>query len=176
MTVPAGARIEPGTAGDDGVAAVEWSTVEAPLATVTAGTGSTIVFVHGFTQTGQSWRPIAEHFVRHHHRCVLVDLPGHGGSTDVRADLPSSASLVAASVASVATTATFVGYSLGSRVCLHLAVAHAQFVERLVLVGAHPGLEDDADRADRRAADERLAERVLAIGVLYQGGFSVFAW
>jgi 2-succinyl-6-hydroxy-2,4-cyclohexadiene-1-carboxylate synthase len=38
-------------------------------------------------------------------------------------------------------------------------------VERLVLVGASPGIADPAERAERRRADEALAERIEAIGV-----------
>jgi 2-succinyl-6-hydroxy-2,4-cyclohexadiene-1-carboxylate synthase len=38
-------------------------------------------------------------------------------------------------------------------------------VERLALLGATPGIIDDDERAARRAADERLAQRIADIGV-----------
>ncbi len=38
-------------------------------------------------------------------------------------------------------------------------------VDRLVLVGASPGLEDAAERAARKAADDALADRIEADGV-----------
>jgi 2-succinyl-6-hydroxy-2,4-cyclohexadiene-1-carboxylate synthase len=49
------------------------------------------------------------------------------------------------------------GYSLGGRVALHVALAHPERVSRLVLVASTAGIEDPAMRAERRAADERLA-------------------
>ncbi len=49
------------------------------------------------------------------------------------------------------------GYSLGGRVALHVALAHPERVARLVLVATTAGIEDPALRAERRAADERLA-------------------
>ena len=59
----------------------------------------------------------------------------------------------------------FVGYSMGGRVCLHLAVDRPELVERLVLVGASPGLRDPGERAERRAADEVWASAVVRDGV-----------
>jgi 2-succinyl-6-hydroxy-2,4-cyclohexadiene-1-carboxylate synthase len=57
------------------------------------------------------------------------------------------------------------GYSMGGRVALHAALARPEAVRRLVLVGASPGLAGETERAQRRSADERLADRIEAIGV-----------
>lgn len=120
-----------------------------------------LVFLHGFAQTAESWKPIAEHFVDAGHQCVLVDLPGHGGSSGVRADLRRTADMVA----TLGGEATWVGYSLGGRVALHVALMYPQLVESLVLVGANPGIDDEDERARRRADDDRLATRVHEVGV-----------
>ena len=53
-----------------------------------------------------------------------------------------------------------VGYSMGGRLALHVALALPERVRRLVLIGASPGIADPAARAERRAADERLADEV----------------
>ena len=58
-----------------------------------------------------------------------------------------------------------VGYSLGARVALGVAARHPARVHSLVLVGVNTGLEDDAERGARRAADEELA-RQLDLGDL----------
>jgi 2-succinyl-6-hydroxy-2,4-cyclohexadiene-1-carboxylate synthase len=79
----------------------------------------------------------------------------------VSADLPGTADLLADTCG----RATYVGYSLGGRVCLHLAVARPDLVERLAVLGATPGLRDADERAARVAGDEALAERIIAIGV-----------
>ena len=44
------------------------------------------------------------------------------------------------------------GYSMGGRIALHAALALGDRVDRLVLVGASPGIADPAERAARRAA------------------------
>jgi 2-succinyl-6-hydroxy-2,4-cyclohexadiene-1-carboxylate synthase len=52
------------------------------------------------------------------------------------------------------------GYSLGARLALGLIARYPRRFERAVLVSAHPGLRTDAERALRRAHDERFV-RVL---------------
>jgi 2-succinyl-6-hydroxy-2,4-cyclohexadiene-1-carboxylate synthase len=58
-----------------------------------------------------------------------------------------------------------VGYSMGGRLCLQLALDRPDHVERLVLVSASPGIADPAARAARREADERLAQEVERDGI-----------
>jgi 2-succinyl-6-hydroxy-2,4-cyclohexadiene-1-carboxylate synthase len=53
---------------------------------------------------------------------------------------------------------TLAGYSMGGRLALHFALAHPERIERLVLVGASPGIADAAERDERRRADEGLAD------------------
>jgi 2-succinyl-6-hydroxy-2,4-cyclohexadiene-1-carboxylate synthase len=60
---------------------------------------------------------------------------------------------------------TLVGYSQGGRIALHVALALPHRVTRLVLIGASPGLADDAEREQRRLADERLAERIESLSI-----------
>ena len=90
-----------------------------------------------------------------------IDLPGHGGSTTLRADLQGSAELIASTIP----PSTLVGYSLGGRVALHLALARPGLVQRLVLIGATGGIDDNEERRQRRAADEQLADHLEDIGV-----------
>lgn len=122
------------------------------------------MLVHGFTQTAASWQPIGgllQDRLRPEPEVICVDAPGHGTRHDVHLDLPSGADLLAAQYG----RATYIGYSMGGRLCLHLALRHPELVERLVLIGATPGIEDDGERADRRAADEAMADELQAIGV-----------
>jgi len=120
-----------------------------------------MIFVHGFTQTGNSWKPIAEHFAANGFQSIVVDLPGHGGSENVRADLRRAADLLA----TVGGEGTYVGYSLGGRVCLHLALMYPHLAKHLVLIGAHPGIDDDGERSARRDHDDAVAQRIRELGV-----------
>jgi 2-succinyl-6-hydroxy-2,4-cyclohexadiene-1-carboxylate synthase len=124
----------------------------------------TITLAHGFTQTGRSWDPFVELLAQRGldpAHISAVDLPGHGDSAAVRADLWGSAErLVAAG-----DTGTLVGYSMGGRVALHAALTHCDAVERLVLIGATPGIVDDRERKARRSADDGLADHIEAVGV-----------
>ncbi len=54
------------------------------------------------------------------------------------------------------------GYSMGGRMALHSLLASGHPWQAAVIVSAHPGLENEADRADRRASDAAWATRALA--------------
>lgn len=119
-----------------------------------------VVLLHGFTQTHASWHALVPALATTH-EVVAVDLPGHGGSSAVRLDLGGAAD----AVAEAGGRGTYVGYSMGGRVALRLALDHPELVARLVLVGATAGIGDDAERAARRRADEALAASIEADGV-----------
>jgi 2-succinyl-6-hydroxy-2,4-cyclohexadiene-1-carboxylate synthase len=123
------------------------------LHTEATGTGRRLVLVHGFTQTGRCWGPMADDLAADH-RLVLVDLPGHGGSGSVDTDLNGGADLLVTSGG----RGGYVGYSMGARFCLHAALAHPGAVSSLVLVSGTAGLEDPVERRDRRLADDALAD------------------
>lgn len=68
-------------------------------------------------------------------------------------------------MASAGGRAAYIGYSMGGRLCLHVAVDRPHVVERLVLVSATAGIVDDGERASRRAADEALARSLEVDGL-----------
>ena len=120
------------------------------------------MFLHGFSQTRQSWRRTVA-ALGGRYRAVAPDLPGHGSAADRR---PASFAACAAYVRALADgPITLVGYSMGGRIALHTAFVFPGSVSRLVLVGASPGIADAAERAARRRADDELADRIEAIGV-----------
>lgn len=92
---------------------------------------------------------------------MVVDLPGHGDSGVVRADLRRTADLLAATSGQ----GTYVGYSLGGRAAPAPRGRCTRTSPSGSLLGATPGIVDDDERAMRRAADERLAVYLLEIGV-----------
>jgi 2-succinyl-6-hydroxy-2,4-cyclohexadiene-1-carboxylate synthase len=124
-----------------------------------------LVLLHGFTQTGRLWGPFGD-TLANDHTLIAIDLPGHGGSDEVRADLPTTAVLVHdAVVASIGQEpCDLLGYSLGARVALHVATGTDLGIRRLVVIGATGGIEDPAARARRRQADEATAAALEASG------------
>jgi 2-succinyl-6-hydroxy-2,4-cyclohexadiene-1-carboxylate synthase len=117
--------------------------------------GPRLVLVHGFTQTWASWRPIVDRLAARH-QILCVDAPGHGGSASVRADLDRTAELLAP----LAADAVVVGYSMGARMVLHLALTQPEVAAALVLISGTAGIDDPDERARRRAADEQLAAAI----------------
>jgi 2-succinyl-6-hydroxy-2,4-cyclohexadiene-1-carboxylate synthase len=130
------------------------------LASERRGAGERIVLVHGFTQTGRSWRQLADELCGTY-EVVTVDAPGHGDSAVITADITDGAALLGATGGQ----AIYLGYSMGGRLCLRLALDHPALVTRLVLVSTTAGIVDDAERANRQAADETLAAAIERDGV-----------
>src|SRR5215218_4046229 len=124
---------------------------------VTGGGPGRVVLAHGFTQTMGSWEGVGKR-LGERWEVLGVDLPGHGGSGAVRAGLGEAAGLVGEAGGSAA----YVGYSLGGRLCLRLALDRPDLVPALVLIGASPGIADPGGRAERRAADRGLAGPLFA--------------
>jgi 2-succinyl-6-hydroxy-2,4-cyclohexadiene-1-carboxylate synthase len=121
-----------------------------------------LVLLHGFTQTGRSWQPIA-HALAGRYRALAPDLPGHGDFAERR---PASFAACDAYLrALMRRPFTLAGYSMGGRIALHAALSLGPLVERLVLIGASPGIADPAERAARAASDAALADRIEAIGI-----------
>ena len=119
----------------------------------------TVVLLHGFTNTGASWEPVLA-ALGERYRAIAPDIRGHESASRAR---PLTLDAVIGDVAVLTQDRfTLVGYSLGGRIALHAALALRRRVERLVLIGASPGIADPAQRAARRAADERLAAEIEA--------------
>jgi 2-succinyl-6-hydroxy-2,4-cyclohexadiene-1-carboxylate synthase len=116
-----------------------------------------LVLLHGFTHTGASWSGVID-AVGERYRALAPDIRGHGSAAD---SVPVTLEAVLEDLAAVAPGSfTLVGYSMGGRIALHAALALSGRVQRLVLIGASPGLADPAERAARRADDDRLADEL----------------
>ncbi|MGI8556796.1 MAG: alpha/beta fold hydrolase [Solirubrobacteraceae bacterium] len=116
-----------------------------------------IVMLHGFGGTHR-------HFDRvRAERYLAPDIRGHGDASGVR---PITVEACIQDVAALAPTEfDLCGYSMGGRLALHVALAMRERVRRLVLLSTSAGIEDPAERAARRNADEELAARIEAGGI-----------
>ena len=112
-----------------------------------------LVLVPGFTQTAAAWDAVA------------ARLPADAGAVPV--DVPTGLGFIesAAAIGARGGRAVYAGYSMGGRLCLRLALDRPDLVRGLVLLSASPGIADDAERAARREADEKLAREIERVGV-----------
>jgi 2-succinyl-6-hydroxy-2,4-cyclohexadiene-1-carboxylate synthase len=116
-----------------------------------------IVLLHGFTQTGASWRATRER-LGERYRALAPDIRGHGkAARRLPADFTSCLADLSAQAPERFVLA---GYSMGGRLALHFALAHPERVEHLVLVSAGPGIADPLERDARREADAALAGEI----------------
>jgi 2-succinyl-6-hydroxy-2,4-cyclohexadiene-1-carboxylate synthase len=121
-----------------------------------------LVLLHGFSGTRRAWDGVAAHLDAQRYRALALDLPGHGERRALEGPV-SFGSCVEQVLARAPSRFTLCGYSMGGRVALHVALAAPERVARLVLVSSSPGIEDAAERAERRRADRRLAEELERI-------------
>ena len=124
------------------------------------GRGPRIVLVHGFAQNRNCWGPVAADLARDH-EVVRVDAPGHGRSSAFYAGLRTGARLIA----DQGGIAAYVGYSMGARFVLHLALANPELVTRAVLIGGTGGIDDADARAERKRNDAAMADRLEREGL-----------
>ena len=127
------------------------------------GIGSTelpkIALLHGFTQTSSSWAGITSQLANGFY-CLAVDAPDHGSSSQTNTNLWQSADQIVATCG----RGVYCGYSMGARMALHCALAHPNYVGGLILVSGTPGIGDEAERLERRFADDQMAQHIRAVG------------
>ena len=112
-----------------------------------------LLLLHGFTATGRSWDPVRRLLDAQRYPDVLApDLRARSIPEQVEQLRQHEPYVVA-------------GYSMGGRIALHLALAQPDLVRRLVLISTTAGIEDPNERAERRSADERLADEIEREGV-----------
>ncbi len=130
---------------------------------------SPIVLLHGFTGSAAGWDELARRLrAAGGPEVVALDLPGHGGAP-AGGDLASWPEAVAGIVDALDRLALgpvrLVGYSLGARLALAVALETPGRLTSLALLGGSPGLADPEERAARRAADEALAREIEEAGL-----------
>jgi 2-succinyl-6-hydroxy-2,4-cyclohexadiene-1-carboxylate synthase len=137
---------------------------------VEGGPGRQLVLLHGFTQGPGSWDEVVA-ALDPAYEIVRVTLPGHGpaggASAQTRLPFEAAAGAVADAVAQVAgpDPATWLGYSLGGRLALRVALDRPDLVDSLALLGATAGIEEADARAARVEIDARLAAGLERKGV-----------
>ena len=120
------------------------------------GEGPPVVCVHGLGGSSNTWTPMMPALTRH--RVLRIDLPGSGLSSRAEGVLSIERFVTAAAQACErlgVRQADWLGHSLGTIVCQHVAVTHPALVRSLALFGplmappdpARKGLRDRAEKA-----------------------------
>lgn len=134
-----------------------------------AGAGPALLLLHGFTGSAETWRPFLPALAARR-RVIAPELIGHG-RTAAPADAARYrmdecvADLLALLDRLGVEEFAVLGYSMGGRVALHLALAAPERVRALILESASPGITDPAERAERARSDEALAELIEREGI-----------
>ncbi|MDF3038771.1 MAG: alpha/beta hydrolase fold protein [Thermomicrobiales bacterium] len=133
------------------------------------GSGEPLVLLHGFTGGTDSWLPIAGELARDY-RVHAIDLIGHGGSAVPEDGTRYAYKQAVDDLPAVLTAlgidrAAWLGYSLGGRLALGVALAYPERVSALILESATAGIRDEDERASRRISDEALANRIEQHGI-----------
>jgi 2-succinyl-6-hydroxy-2,4-cyclohexadiene-1-carboxylate synthase len=145
------------------------------------GDGTPVTLLHGFTQSGNSWREVLAKMPPGY-RWIVPDLRGHG-LTRSREGAPCTMEACTTDLEMLwdhlgVDRTHLIGYSMGGRLALHVAARVPHRILSLLTIGAHAGLDEDA-REGRRRGDEALAARIendgLEAFVKYWGSLPLFA-
>lgn len=134
-----------------------------------AGTGVPLILLHGFTGSSHSWEPHIPYFERYF-STIAIDLPGHG-ETGIPTDLARYSveqtvrDLIALFDWLLLKQVHLLGYSMGGRVALYMAMKYPERIKSLVLESASPGIADPVQRQERAAQDRQLAEMLERDGM-----------
>lgn len=124
------------------------------------------IFIHGTFGSPRDWKAVQQTIENEtNYTASAVTLPGHAGRS-LQEDSSVVAQLTAALEEELTQRCIVVGYSLGGRVALHtlLGAARPLPVCALVLEGAHPGIDDPAERDARAQLDSQRAEELRRRG------------
>ncbi len=134
-----------------------------------AGEGPPLVLLHGFTGSAAGWAEHAAVFA-HGHATVAVDLLGHGLSDAPDDPQRHGIGYATEDVLSVLDAlgiqrAGLLGYSMGGRVAISLAIVAPERLSALILESASSGIRDAGARRERAVQDAELAAAIEQDGI-----------
>ena len=129
-----------------------------------------ILALHGFTGCGEDFFGFSD-------KCKLVsdwycpNLPGHRidmvpGVNKIMCDPASTRVFLQNYIKEISPSPKLLlGYSMGARAALHLALANPNNWRAIILISPNPGIKNERDRKIRRDEDHELANRIEIEGV-----------
>jgi 2-succinyl-6-hydroxy-2,4-cyclohexadiene-1-carboxylate synthase len=133
-----------------------------------------VLALHGYTGLGTDFAPFAElcDFATWH----CPDLPGHGPNPQLDCTPEATLDFIQSQSSALRSPvlhsqrrrtdqpSVLLGYSMGARAALLHAFHFPKKWDAVILISPNPGIEDDTERAKRRATDEKLARRIEGEG------------
>ena len=127
-----------------------------------------LLFLHGFLGDWTEWANLAGSF-SDDYRCLLVDLPGHGENRSLDENdytIPNCAQSLLQLLDKLDIDKTdILGYSMGGRLALYLAVTFPKRCRCLILESSSPGLKTKIERDERAESDQELAAKLEREGL-----------
>ena len=128
-----------------------------------SGEDPALLLLHGFTGDVSTWDPFLQGWAGF--RLIRADVIGHGRSDSppdhARYSFgPAVEDLLAILDRLEVEKTALLGYSMGGRLALNLALAAPERLTALVLESASPGIAIDDERRVRREADNALADGI----------------
>ena len=125
-----------------------------------------LLFLHGFMGGSADWADIAIS-LSDEYQSIAVDLPGHGktvvtGGPDAYKMENCAAGLLCLMEELEISKCSLVGYSMGGRLALYLAVRFPEQFSKVVIESASPGLKTKQERQARIVRDEELSQLLKA--------------
>lgn len=121
-----------------------------------------LVLLHGFMGSADDWQPLVP-FLQNHFYLVMIDLPGHGDNLallETEDNFSAFAEALKDTLGKQGLAACMIlGYSLGGRLAMAFARDYPEYILKLLLEGAHPGLQNETERQLRQDSDRQWAER-----------------
>lgn len=132
-----------------------------------------VLFLHGFMGSGKDWHAIIDRMSDDFY-CITVDLPGHG-KTRIHSGPPEAGPLTGNRAYGMPSAARsiigvldrlnisgchLIGYSMGGRLALYLAVHYPERFRKAIIESASPGLSSPDEQKSRQESDEKLAEKL----------------
>jgi len=133
------------------------------------GKGLPLLLLHGFTGSLEAMAPLAR-ALGSRFSVISVDLPGHGRTSFLGDRSGYQFSHCARGLAGILDQLNIdkcfiCGYSMGGRTALLFASLFPASVSALAVIGASGGIEDRAERSQRKENDEELARFVESRGI-----------
>jgi len=136
-----------------------------------SGRGQPFLLLHGFSGSAANWAHIAQ-ALQSSFQVIAPDLLGHGQTESphdperYRIEHAASDTIALLDMLKIPST-HLLGYSMGGRLALFMAVTYPARVRTLTLESASPGLAMAEERAARERDDEALAARIEQEGVAW---------